>query len=383
MATEPDLSALAQARFEALAGAWAEARAAAEAKVTTWEWATGPLHEALPLAIERSELKRGRRLREPPATPDGAYEYGFDERRRLSVIREHVDRSRAYEEFFAYRDDGFERARFDYSSEHRLLAVTECAVQGARVVKTATHAVEGSSTELYEYRGARPIAVAVNQRSHDGQEAPYDVAVEYDELGVLGRVQHVYPNGYARTVFRRPASRPTLASLSAVVRERLIESVPELVGCLALEEPAFAVLLVSDAEDGGSLPPLLAVGLASERAAWLREHGTRAREHAWNPASYRHFDVPALTFDAPELLAAGQLLGELFRSRASPERSVRKLLDEVAADLNRAAWPPHFPRTDDFVVFATDLEGTDAARALRVAAAPAERVEQLRRQGLV
>ncbi len=142
---------------------------------------------------------------------------------------------------------------------------------------------------------------------------------------------------------------------------RLVALVPAMIGRLAVGEPIYAVVMAYDGEEPGV--PILGVGLASERAAWQQAYGEDARWYLWNPAEYQHFDVDALAVSA------------------GFEGAGREVLNQVAKLLNRIDWSDYAVMTDDFVVFATDLEGGDVVENFEMSLTP-EQLEAVLRLGL-
>jgi hypothetical protein len=75
---------------------------AAEHAVMRWEWATGPYYELSPYFAECCGTSRGRLLPGAPTSKRDKYAFGFDAMDRLRVIRQHVDKQRAYETFIEW-----------------------------------------------------------------------------------------------------------------------------------------------------------------------------------------------------------------------------------------------------------------------------------------
>jgi hypothetical protein len=51
----------------------------------------------------------------------------------------------------------------------------------------------------------------------------------------------------------------------------------------------------------------------------------------------------------------------------------QRLLNEVAAELNKRSWKGFLPTTDDFVVYAVDVDGDDLAKNLKEAVPESKR----------
>ena len=283
-----------------------------------------------------------------------------------------------------YRHEGLERVRFSYPPGSELIAVTSYTLRDALPVSAVTWGRGGWRAESYEYQGARASRITVEQGGQGEDGTTLEVVADYDDLGALRSVRAVYPNGYTRTVYEQPTPKRTVASLSAIVRSYLVDRIPQTIARLRLQEPAYAVVLAYDAESGAPLPPLIGVGMESTRVTRIAEHGRMAAwEYLWNPAEYAHFDEPVLTLDEPELLAACHQLNQQLEAKGGdPVRATRKLLNDVARDLNATSWDQRLQVTADFIVFATDLEGNDTAKNIK-AVVPADRLAVLGARGLV
>ena len=147
----------------------------------------------------------------------------------------------------------------------------------------------------------------------------------------------------------------TPKKLKATIRERLLGLIPQIVSAAKIDEPIYCVALAYDGEGNDILPPSIAVGVNSERNKWLREHGAEARDWLWNPAEFYHYEKPYTQLEDDALEEACNLLNNHLAERGSLAPAA-KLLVEVAAELNRVPWPANARRTEDFVVYAVDLE---------------------------
>jgi hypothetical protein len=153
-------------------------------------------------------------------------------------------------------------------------------------------------------------------------------------------------------------------NLKATIRERLELLVPQVVANARINEPIYCVALGYDGEGNDVLPPLIAIGIESERQKWLGEHSSDAKHMIWNPADFFHFEKPHTQLEDEVLEEACDLLNTYLAERDSLSPAV-KLLIEVAAQLNRATWPSTVKRTPDFVVYAVDFEGGSLKKNLR------------------
>jgi hypothetical protein len=173
----------------------------------------------------------------------------------------------------------------------------------------------------------------------------------------------------------------TLKSLKATVRARLIALIPQLVLSAGIREPIYCVSLAYDNEGNDPLPPLIGIGLESERRNWQSQHGKKARDYVWNPAEFTHFEKPYTQLEDEALEEACDYLNSKAAETGSPASAI-KLLLEVATELNNLSWPEEILRTPDFLVYAVDLEQGDLRKNLRKFLSP-ENLRELKNKGLL
>jgi len=172
-----------------------------------------------------------------------------------------------------------------------------------------------------------------------------------------------------------------LKSLKATVRSRLVALTPQLVLSTGIREPIYCVSLAYDNEGNDPLPPLIGIGLESERVAWKAQYGNKARDFIWNPAEFTHFEKPYTQLEDEALEEACDYLNSKAAETGSAASAI-KLLLEVATELNNLNWPEEILRTPDFVVYAVDLEQGDLRRNLKKILAPGE-LDVLKQEGLL
>jgi len=153
------------------------------------------------------------------------------------------------------------------------------------------------------------------------------------------------------------------------------------VGAAKIDEPIYCVALAYDGEGNDVLPPGIAIGVDSERSKWLREHGAEARDWLWNPAEFYHYEKPHTQFEDEPLEKACDLLNTHLAERDGLTPATR-LLVEVAAELNKLLWPANVRRTEDFVVYAVDLELGRLQKNMKACLAP-DRLSDLKARRLL
>ena len=151
---------------------------------------------------------------------------------------------------------------------------------------------------------------------------------------------------------------------------------------MKLAAPAFCLALIYDDETfDAMLPPILALGLESERQAW---HAAKAKkkniETLWDGQRFRLFDDDALDWDeADPILEDADAIAHHLRERSSLEPA-HKVLIAVAKKLNAFDWKKTLPVTHDFVVYPVDMEVADLTKNMQ-ASIPAAKHKALRSRG--
>lgn len=138
-----------------------------------------------------------------------------------------------------------------------------------------------------------------------------------------------------------------MQQLTAELEELLVTETPGRAARLGLGEPAYDLALVWN-EAGFALPPIVAVGVESERVS-LAPDGLESA-----PAEKACFATGLLDFDA-----TGGRIVDLSLTLASilPWEAQIELLVRAASRLARVDWPSYLPVTDDFNVYACDMWG--------------------------
>lgn len=235
---------------------------------------------------------------------------------------------------------------------------------------------EGYQLERYQYRGRRKIleqSITANGRIYheiafgpNGEQTNYNVTRDGTRLE-LGKP---LPKGM------------TVKKLKEAIQARLKTLILEIVRETKLDDKIYCVGLIYDNEGNDAFPPEIAIGLESERVGWMREHGERARDFVWNPAEFKHYPVGVVQLaEDEELSSSCDYLNTQLASTGSTAPAA-KLLIEVAAELNKLDWPKELKRTDDFIVYAVDLEGGDLKKNLKKTVS-AKQMDELKVKGLI
>jgi len=345
-----DVSPL-ETRFERLSHRYQQFRSAALTAVQCWQWYSWAAFDLRPLHFERDRRVPGRRLPQRPPLRNDCHRIGFDADGRPVVFYEYsgfLD-GRLYCE--TYRDysswpQTVEEAHF--YANGRPAYLHECSYRDGLIRLARTVANSGSGYEEYVYTGDAVTRINVfhNNRPYVTINAAYDCAG-------LVRLAKVWENSM-ELVYERPPPGFGIEQACRVVRRELIRQIPIAVRDLGIDLPACCVVLVYQSEF--PLDVMVHVGLDSE----------------WFPANMddqADVDLSAVA-DTARLLTQ-----ELALSHR--EELGRDLLCAVAAELNFYNWSKIMPVTEDFVVFAIDLELVDIDRNL-AACVPPERLARPR-----
>ncbi|GIJ47985.1 hypothetical protein Val02_48710 [Virgisporangium aliadipatigenens] len=364
----PDLAA----RFGRLAAEYDARKAAATALVARRDWYTWPGLDLRPLHFERDLLRPGRRLGARPPVDRDVLRIGFDAEGRFVMVEEYSGFLRGrlyYETFLRYGEDVVEAAHFDRSGP---IYLHEYAYEGGLMRTAAAVARAGSGRESYTYDGDRISRVEVE---HDG--LPRSVlSAEHDDRGLVRLVESAGRGRWVR--YERPADGFDLDAACRHLEGRFVESALAAVAQLPADGPVAGVALAYRQARELSFEVVI-VG-ADEQAALRAVDATAA----WAPAEFDN--ATDLDLDEPEPLRTVRqeltlLDGNDYDACAGSEAG-RRLLCAVAARLNAHNWSHALPVTDDFVVYAVDLEVVDLERNL-AECLPPDRLARLRERGLL
>ena len=130
---------------------YAKHRAAAEAAVVRWVWATAPRSHPQPAYFEMTQLSPGKPLARAPSNWKlGQAQEGFDAEGRIVAVRERAaNRGDYYETFFRHERDGI--AQLHYSAGGGFVYATWHTVKNGRVVASDSLSHVGGSSREYIY----------------------------------------------------------------------------------------------------------------------------------------------------------------------------------------------------------------------------------------
>jgi hypothetical protein len=357
------------------AGREYEARkAAAERQVVRWGHWSGPAYDLKPLYFERNQrggaVKRGKPV--PKATARTC-SYGFDAKNRVVIDRQPKSRDEpAYDEFFTYGKGCIESASYRREAPHALAYVTRQEHRGGKPVTTDVLDADGktSFSERYDYAKGRISEInVVSIAGKDKKEVRYDVVYERD--GRLRAVRRYYYSTLAFPIYWNPELGETLESLTGAMRRKLLDAILNALRKARIKESAYCVAIVYDSA-ADELPPRLAVGLESERQALISRKGKTAKEVIWIPAGFGGYKPGKIALSGPDLEYDSERLLQMILMKEALWIP-RRMLNEIAQELNGRSWRGLMPVTDDFIVYAFDSDGGDFAKNIKEGVPEAKR----------
>ncbi len=371
----PDVCDLA-ARFAQVAGEYASRKSAARALVERWDWYSWPGLDLRPLHFERDLLKPGRRLGVRPSADRDVLLIGFDAEGRAVVTEEYSGflHGRLSDETFVHRDgDIVEAAHFGvdgpiYLHEYRFV---DGLMRSADTV-ARRGAGRGAGRESYTYLDGQISRVDVE---HEGRSVS-SLTAEHDGGGLVRVVEVAGSRSKVR--YERPPAGFDLDVACRAVEDALVTSIADAVPRLSIDGPAACVALSYTRSEALSFEVYAAT--ADERA----DLAALDAQAAWSPAEFETSTDIDLDEAVPVRLVRQELalLDADDHDVAAGSEVARRLMFAVAARLNRNDWSNTLPVTDDFVVYAVDLELVDLERNL-TDCLPPDRLALLRARGLL
>ncbi|WP_327001293.1 hypothetical protein OHA72_40065 [Dactylosporangium sp. NBC_01737] len=378
-------------RFQGLAGEYASRRSAAHDAVVRWDWYSHDAFDLRPLHYERDLRKPGRPLAERPPLDRDHCRIGFDAADRPVAFLEYSGflHGRLYYETYRDHDAGaglVEQAHF--YADGTPIYLHRYRFEAGRIRSATTVARHGGGYEAYRYTGPHVTWIWVYHGSATGTPGrrlepvrPFtSISAEHDADGL--RRLEVHSGDAADLRYERPPPAFTVDEACRAVHRELVRTIPATVAALAADGAAYCVVLAY--ASANPLDVLVHVGLDADRRTLLAQGSGDA---VWNPddlAAEAQADLDAVA-DTARLL--GQELAlidaeDVGGPRPRGSERARRLFCAVAADLNTLDWTGSLPPTDDFVVYAVDVELADLERNLP-ACLPPDRLALLRDRGLL
>lgn len=333
-----------ETRFAKLPQDYSRLRTAALRAARSWQWYSGAAFDLRPLHYERDRLKRGHPLPQRPGLDQDHHMVGFDADGRPVVIFEYSGFLSGKLYYETYRDYSswpgiVEEAHFEHSG--RPLYLHRYSYVGGLIRMAEMASAGGCGYEMYEYSGDFVVRINVFHRNE-----PYiTINADYDGEGLVRLVKAWGASD--EVVYERPPVDFSIADAYRVVLKELVRQVPLAVAELGVDLPSCCVVLVYQSEF--PLDVMVHVGISGQ---WFP---SEMHDQADVDLSAVAGTVRVL---AQELALSGQ------------EELGRQLLCEAAAELNLMDWRDFLKVTEDFVVFAMDLELMDVDRNLSACVPP-------------
>jgi len=356
----------ARGAVEELATRRTELRRRCEGAVIEWRWARegSGLQCPVPLYRQRYGQPSPRLLDEEPAVPEDEEQHGFDAAGDIVVTREYVGPGSFREELRVRCGDIVTGYRWAEGGEPLEINVARFA--GGKIRSYVTvwaegldDALQGWSAESYEYDGdlVSEIQELSDTTFRDERfETATRIRASYDPRGKLLDLREHGDSG-EKVLFRARGTGPSMTTLQRRVEDRLVETLPELVRARAGAEPIYCLGLHYQLE--WPLPPRVALGLERDRQAWVSDidDAETLRRMVWNPAEFSTYRNGTVSWELadidPELARAIRAIPE---SADAAAEHAEVTLNRAARRLQRLDWHSIASVTDDFVVFAVDLE---------------------------
>ena len=358
-------------RFLAEQKAYNRLRQQTEKLVIRWEhWSDFHWHwnpsEMLTQRMENASHWR----RNPPKQTSQTrayYSYGLDASDRIVVVRygspEELQPDK--EEFIRYSKTGF---------------LASAYFQG-RLTKSATGATIDGKTVRIDQLGMGEKDWMEFQWQEDKP-----VRMLSGEVGSKADLEWVFTaTGKLVGMYDLPRKLPkgvNLVSLKKQLHKHLLATIPKTVAKLRIKQPAYCLILGYDSEGNGAMPPMLSVGLETERELWLNKNPKLAKQVIWNPDEFQHrLSKPQCLPADKKFEKACEFFNRLLEERGTDAPAV-DLLNHVAKQLGAAEWSGKLSVTEDFVVVASDFEGGDFSKNIRKSASP-KVLKSLKARGLI
>jgi hypothetical protein len=330
-----------------------------EARVRQWVW-TRAYSERWwlePLFGARVGVSAGRDFGKPPRRLRGAEKYGYDEDGHLVFSVRYVDESRYEAQAIEY-DGGVALAR-TYASDvtRRLVRLVRTVHDDQGRVVLAEHASPGSgwmyARETFDYDAAGRLQSVEFERSDPEARVPTapDLGRGVQRLsyvaGELASVVEEYRSGRPSRIVYAPSPGDP-AEIGHAALAGVLDAVRTAVAQVRHDEPMCMLALRYVA--GVPLPPT--VDLCPD-SLWERLAASEDPYYALNPAEWR---TPEVVLDLDDETRAA--CDRLERLDAKPDLA-RELTRAAAAVLQGEDWTTRRTVTDDFLVYAVDMELTD------------------------
>jgi hypothetical protein len=297
------------------------------------------------------------------------YEYGYDSVDRVVVMRRRDFHTSRFDcEFLFYNGNKMTGSKY---IADKLYCVFEATLEEGRIVSleqsglcTDLKTIEWKDGKVHKVNtdDQEPLGAIVTQRTYD-KKGKLIAEVDLSEV----EEEEPLPKGV------------TLKSLDKELRGRLIQAVVKTVTKIKLKKPVYCLALNYDCEGNPIMPPMLGIGLDSERQARLKKGGKDAKLDIWEAEQMSLFakeKTDEVIFDDKKLQKACDYYNRLLEKKGD-NTPAHKLLNEIASELGRMDWKGKMNTTDDFIAYAVDTDLADLHKNLKHSV-PADRLKKLK-----
>jgi hypothetical protein len=306
---------------------------------------------------------------------DAIYHYGYDKQNRVVFIREAVLPGDEDDDctffFLRYSADTITGHQF---LEKDLHSVFEATLSEGRVVQIEQGGFGEWDSKTISWRDRHVLKVTTSNQYEPGNKVVIETT--YDKSGkVIAEIDR-------SKIKEKPLPKDvTLKSLEKEIRKSLVQAVVKTVVKLRIKKPVYCLALNYDCEGNPIMPPMLGVGLDSERQARLKKGGKDAKLDIWEPEQFSNFAKENTEFSDKKLERACDWYNRLLEKKGT-NAPAHKLLNEVATELGNMDWTGKLNITDDFVAYAVDTDGADLQKNLKQSV-PTERLKKLKAAKLI
>ena len=342
-------------------------RDAVRAQVVQWRWSTESVVDDQPFENEQRPAcikRKPRWLKEGKEKKSEHVKCGFDASGRIVYEIAYVN----HQSVWLHAQGKIVKVHFMVDSDDRSAGLQVWGVVVSMLLPDGRLASlhsrntmhNGCCDEFFSWESTRLIAK--HSVGHDGDETVVSYKLryryDYDAAGELEKISSCEidadgtPLDKPRTRYRRPVKGDTIPLLAAAIQEAMLKKIPELVKQAALDEPLYALLLCYTEEDFATAwPPFLVWGRQSWRNQTTEERGYML----WAPDEIRgNSSAHELWLDCDDEIAGLCLRHKDLMSDKDSYTSGKKVLLEVAKQLNALDWKAITAVTDDFVVVVAD-----------------------------
>lgn len=368
-----------QEKFEMAKNRYFEIKKLHESHISYWEWTTHNYYELEPYWHERVGLPKGRKLKKEPKTKNKRNQYGFDEMGRVCVVRTWIDlygNEACYEEFYVYSERLLEKFYFDYSADKSLIRISELKLEeNGRILSRESYNTIGDYIEeTFVYQGDQLVEIKRRQPEY-GNRQSFVLIKElflHDEDGELNTIKLIASDS-ERVLYQKKTKDRTMTDTIEYVQDKLIELIPKVVTNQSLNGTIYSVIIVYSFGASDYFPPSLAIGTEENKTSLMKQYGI---EGIWNPSEYKYMlDLdPEIDKELKEQI---NTLNTFFNQKDNTKQ-LEKIYNQVAKELNNVNWDNTIRVTDDFVVFALEINESDKFKKNLKSAISKEKFDKLK-----